>query len=113
MIQIDENPRVIYLIDRVLVKVFLKEGDNDLFTERNSGLYIPNQNAKEKAFNFGKIAELPYMVTEERYLELAKRLAKGITIFFSASKSYNYIQSGDEDEFKLLMIPLYDIDAFH
>lgn len=105
--------RNINLIDRVVVKVFIKN-DEEMFRQRESGILVMNQDAgSNKAFNFGKLVELPFMLTEDKYLALAKALRKDMTIFFSASKSYNYIAHGETEEFKLLMIPLYDIDAFY
>jgi co-chaperonin GroES (HSP10) len=102
------------LVDRVLVKVFIKPENEELFRTRSSGLLIPNADlASNKAFNFGKIVQLPHMLSEEKYHELALDLKKDMTVFFSASKSYNYIEHEDGETFKLLMIPLYDIDAYY
>lgn len=99
------------LVDRVLISVLVKsEGDG--FKETDAGLWTPTEDPKTKAFNFGKIVRLPSLLTEDAYQELLNNLDIGMTVFFQANKSYNFIPHKREDDYKLLMIPLYDIDAF-
>lgn len=114
MIFFKDNTNPLKLIDRILVRVYLKSADNELFNERESGIYVPNPDSSERAFNFGKLLALPYAITEDKYEELARNLKINMTVFFSASKSYNYIELESQSEnHKHLMIPLYDIDAYY
>lgn len=102
----NENLR---LIDSILVEVTVKKQE-DLYEERESGILTPTEDPSKKGFNFGKILVKPSVVTEEKYRDLANMCRQNDVAFFSASKSYNYIPQND-DAVKLLIIPLYDIDA--
>lgn len=102
----------IQLINNVLVEVKVRPENNESYRETDSGLYLPNEESKTRAFNFGKVLAKPAFVTDEKYQNISLSVGVDDIVFFSASKSYNYMPQGDDD-IKLLMIPLWDIDAIY
>lgn len=97
------------LIDRVLVEVKVKPENNDMYSETPAGLLIRNEEAN-KAVNFGKVLAVAHHVSDERSQDLAPLIGVGDVVFFSSNKSYNFIPQSD-DSVKLLMVPLWDVDA--
>lgn len=101
----------LFLVDSILVEVTVKSS-TEPFEQRDSGIYAPNEEAKEKPLNFGKVLKVPAHITEKEYEFYLDALDEGHVVFFSANRSYNYIPQGDEN-IKLLIIPLRDIDAYY